>query len=130
MAGAGADRPAAAAVDVDPGDEGRAPVLSVGEVELEVDAHRLRVRGEVVHITHKEFLVLRHLLAHAGRVCSRRELLDAAWGVGYEEPPTHKSIEVFIRRVRRRLEIGGSSGARIRTVRGLGYVFDVVAEGR
>lgn len=108
-----------------PGSVGRPLVLRAGDVELEVDAHRLRVRGEVTHITHKEFLVLGHLLAHAGRVCGRRELLDAAWGVDYEEPPTHKSVEVFVRRIRRRLEAAGSTTDLIRTVRGLGYVIDV-----
>lgn len=103
----------------------RGAVLVVGDVELEVDAHQLRVRGSAVHVTHKEFLLLHHLMTHAGRVCDRRELLDAAWGVDYDEPATHKSIEVFVRRIRRRLESGGGSATWIRTVRGLGYVVDL-----
>lgn len=98
--------------------------LCAAELELDADAHQLFVRGHPTHLTHKEFLLLRHLLEHAGRVCHRRELLDAAWGVDYEEPPTHKSIEVFIRRIRRRLAAGGASAETIRTVRGVGYIID------
>ena len=103
----------------------RQPPLHVDELELDVDAHQLRIRGQPVHLTHKEFLLLRRLLMRAGQVCSRRELLDAAWGVDYQDPPTHKSIEVFIRRIRRRLEAAGSSADRIRTIRGLGYIVDL-----
>src|SRR3954454_18921572 len=110
--------------DFAPAQAARRERLRVGEVELDVDGHQLYVAGQPVHITHKELQLLRHLLVHAGRVCPRRELLDAAWGVGYEEPSTHGSIEVFMLRIRRQLSEHGSAAERIRTVRGLGYVFD------
>jgi DNA-binding response OmpR family regulator len=48
-------------------------------VELYLDGHRLFIRGMPVHLPHKEFVILRHLMTNVGRVVNRRELMDNAW---------------------------------------------------
>ena len=63
---------------VDPHTLGRLRILRIGDVELQLDGHQLLVRGTPVHLPHKEFVILRQLMDNAGRVVTRRELLDHA----------------------------------------------------
>lgn len=101
---------------------GRLRILRIGEVELELDGYQVRVAGRPVRLPPREFQVLRMLMDNAGRVVTRRELLDHLWGT--QHPDIHKTIEVHINRLRRRLHIPGQP-EHIRTVRGLGYIFDL-----
>jgi DNA-binding response OmpR family regulator len=110
-------------VAVDPATRGRLRVLRIGDVELQLDGHQLLVRGTPANLPHKEFLILRHLMDNAGRVITRRELLDNAWG------PDHTTVrnylEVHIRRLRIKIENDTDKPTYIRTVRGVGYIFDL-----
>jgi two-component system response regulator RegX3 len=103
---------------------GHLRLLHVNGVGIDLDGHRVFADGTEIKLPRKEFDLLHALLANAGRVLSRRELLDAVWGTGYAD--ANKTLEVHIRRLRRKL---GAEPAvsRIRTVRGIGYVFDVEA---
>ncbi|WP_298800450.1 winged helix-turn-helix domain-containing protein [uncultured Pseudonocardia sp.] len=94
-------------------------------MELELDAHQVRVAGSVSRLPRREFQLLHMLMDNAGRIVDRRELLDTLWGAGHED--AHGSIEVHINRLRRRLRTPGHP-ERIRTVRGLGYIFDLPAD--
>lgn len=105
-----------------PASVGTLRILRLGDIELQIDAHLLRVGGTPVHLPNREFQVLEVLLSNAGRVVSRRELLDQIWGQGHSD--VHKTVEVHINRLRRRIRAEGRSDP-IRTVRGLGYVFDI-----
>jgi two-component system response regulator RegX3 len=107
---------------VDPQTLGRLRILRVGDVELQLDGHRLLVRGAAVHLPHKEFVILRQLMDNAGRVVTRRELLDNAWGP--DRAATRNYLEVHIRRLRTKIENDTDRPTRIRTVRGVGYIFD------
>jgi two-component system response regulator RegX3 len=113
-------------VAVDPATLGRLRVLRIGDVELQLDGHKLLVRGTLVHLPHKEFVILRQLMDNAGRVVTRRELLDNAWG------PDHAAVrnylEVHIRRLRVKIESDADRPTYIRTVRGVGYIFDLPQE--
>ena len=91
---------------------------------MDIDGHRVFADGTEIALSRKEFDLLCVLLQNAGRVVSRRDLLDAVWCPGY--PDENKTLEVHIRRLRRKLD-PGSSASRIRTVRGIGYIFDVEA---
>jgi DNA-binding response OmpR family regulator len=96
--------------------------LPVGEVELDLDGVLVRVAGERVALTYREFLVLRVLMENAGRVVSREDILQAAW----EPPrPRRRMVDVYVRRVRGRLGDTEQLEDHIRTVRGQGYVFDI-----
>jgi len=77
---------------VDPATLGRLRILRIGDVELQLDGHKLLMRGTPVHLPHKEFLILRQLMDNAGWVVTRRELLDNAWArIGPTSGPTWKS---------------------------------------
>jgi DNA-binding response OmpR family regulator len=107
---------------VDPQTLGRLRILRVGDVELHLDGHRLLVRGTPVHLPRKEFVILRQLMDNAGRVVTRRELLDNAWGP--DRTDARNYLEVHIRRLRTKIESQVDRPSRIRTVRGVGYIFD------
>jgi DNA-binding response OmpR family regulator len=110
-------------VTVDPATLGRLRVLRIGDVELQLDGHKLLVRGTSVHLPHKEFVILRQLMDNAGRVVTRRELLDNAWGP--DRANVRNYLEVHIRRLRVKIEDDTDKPTYIRTVRGVGYIFDL-----
>lgn len=97
-----------------------------------IDLGRLRIDGtmpeiwlddEQVVLPLREFLLLRHLAEHVGRVVSRSEIGEAVWGSA--ETGTNNTVAVHVMRLRRRLG-GARAGARwIRAVRGVGYQLDV-----
>ncbi|MBS2963532.1 response regulator transcription factor [Actinocrinis puniceicyclus] len=113
----------AAYVAVAPQTLGRLRLLTVGSVELNLDGMAVRIAGRGVHMAPKEFELLAVLMQNAGRLLTRRQLLDAVWGEDY--PDRNKTLDVHIRRLRRHLEVDPDAYARMRTVRGLGYVFDI-----
>lgn len=109
-------------LSVDPQTLGRLRILRIGDVELQLDGHRLVVRGTPVHLAHKEFVILRQLMDNVGRVVTRRALLDNAWGP--DRADARNYLEVHIRRLRTKIESDADRPTRIRTVRGIGYIFD------
>ncbi len=109
-------------LSVDPQTLGRLRILRIGDVELHLDGHRLVVRGTPVHLAHKEFVILRQLMDNVGRVVTRRALLDNAWGP--DRADARNYLEVHIRRLRMKIESDADRPTRIRTVRGIGYIFD------
>lgn len=110
-------------VPVTPQTLGHLRVLSIGSIELNLDAKAARIAGTPVYMPPKEFDLLAALLNNAGRIMSRRELLDQVWEPGY--PDRNKTLEVHIRRLRGHLAVDPDANARLRTVRGHGYVFDL-----
>lgn len=101
-----------------------AQVLRAGDVDLNVTAHAVSVRGRLVALSLQEFRLLQILLEHADQVMSSRDLLDQVWGQGYLGDPG--TLAVHILRLRTKLERRAGADSHIRTVRGLGYVFDTV----
>lgn len=87
-----------------------------GVLEVDPGRHMVRVSGETVNLTQKEFEVLRLLLAHRGQVFSREQLLEQVWGYAYTGES--RTVDVHIRTLRQKL---GPAGAYIETVRGYGY---------
>ncbi|MGH3549119.1 MAG: winged helix-turn-helix domain-containing protein [Pseudonocardiaceae bacterium] len=114
-------------LSVDPQTVGQLRVLRIGDVELQLDGHRLVVRGSPVHLAHKEFVILRQLMDNAGRVVTRDALLDNAWGP--DRGDVRNYLEVHIRRLRMKIDGDAGRPSRIRTVRGIGYVFDLAHRG-
>jgi two-component system response regulator RegX3 len=110
-------------LSVSPQSLGQLRILRIGDVELHLDGHRVFVRGKPVHLPHKEFVILQQLMDNAGRVITRRELLDHAWGP--DRVDTRNYLEVHIRRLRTKIESDPLKPTRIRTVRGVGYIFDL-----
>jgi len=106
-----------------PATVGHLRLLSASGVQLDIDGLRAWVDGRLIHLALKEFQVLQALMENAGKVLTRRDLLDRVWGSGYAD--NNKTLEVHIRRLRRKLEPRPDTTERIRTVRGVGYIFDL-----
>jgi two-component system phosphate regulon response regulator PhoB len=96
-------------------------VLKIGDLELDVAAHKVRRGGTNVAVGPTEFKLLRHFLEHPGHVFSRERLLDAVWGLDCDIEA--RTVDVYIRRLRRALDSPGK-GDLIRTVRSAGYALD------
>ncbi len=88
--------------------------LRAGVIELDRRARRCTVRGQDVELTRREFDLLEALLANPGHVCTRDQLLDAAWGSRYV---SEKTVDVHVAGLRRKL----GDALRISTLRGVGY---------
>jgi two-component system response regulator RegX3 len=95
--------------------------ITVGNVTLDVDEHRVTVSGEDVALPLKEFEVLRLLLANVGRVLTREMLIDRVWGSDYVGDT--KTLDVHIKRLRSKVEDDPASPRKIVTIRGLGYKY-------
>lgn len=103
------------------------PVLSegaitVGEVSLDPDEHRVTISGVEVQMPLKEFELLHLLLVNAGRVMSRDMLIDRVWGGDYVGDT--KTLDVHVKRLRSKVEPDPANPTRITTIRGLGYKFE------
>ena len=93
----------------------RSEELELGDVVLDPQAREVRVAGEPVELTGKEFDLLAYLLENAGIVVSRDQLLDRVWGMSYAGGT--RTVDVHVAQLRRKLARPDS----IRTVRGSGY---------
>ena len=96
-------------------------VLRGGPVELDVDAHEVRVGGEPVAVRPKEFELLETLMRRRARLATREALIDEVWGPGYFGAT--KTLDVHIKRLRQKVEANPARPLHIITVRGLGYKF-------
>jgi two-component system response regulator CpxR len=103
----------------DPLANGANGVAEAGGVRLECAARQVCVEGASVDLTAVEFDLLEHLVRHAGRKVLRDDLTRAAWG--RQASPLDRSLDVHISRLRRKI----AAGARIVTVRGVGYMLAV-----
>jgi len=95
--------------------------LAFSDIEMDIEAHRVRRGGEPVQLGPTEFRLLRHFMEHPGRVFSRERLLDAVWG--HDPDIDSRTVDVHIRRLRKSLNAGGGADV-IRTVRSAGYSLD------
>jgi DNA-binding response OmpR family regulator len=106
-------------LDTQPPADGR---LRGGELELDATKRALKVRGEPVALTAKEFDLLHYLMRHAGEVLSRDDLLDAVWDRNFVGGPA--TVTVHIRRLREKIERDPSRPSHLKVVWGTGYKFE------
>ena len=100
---------------------GTTKTLVFGQLEIDTDAHAVKVAGNEVELTSYQYELLLALAQHAGRVLSRELLMDLVRG---EQLDTFdRSIDVHISRIRAAIEADPKSPKRIITVRGAGYLF-------
>ncbi|MGG6240267.1 response regulator transcription factor [Nodosilinea sp. AN01ver1] len=88
--------------------------LTVGSVVLDLMTRQVQASGQVVELSAREFILTETFMRHAGQVLSREQLLDLAWGYGYD--PGSNIVDVYVGYLRKKL---GSDC--IETVRGMGY---------
>ncbi len=97
-------------------------LIESGDLRIDSAAMVLTVRGELTQTTATEFRLLQYLARHAGTVFSRDELLDAVWrDTAFVTP---RSVDVYIRRLREKIEPDPENPVYLRTIRGAGYRFD------
>ena len=94
------------------------PVLEIGEVQVDIARREVRLRGDPVSITTREFDLLQYLAENPGLVLSRRQLLDGVWG--YNWVGDERTVDVHVFQLRKKL----GDALRVTTVRGVGYRLD------
>jgi DNA-binding response OmpR family regulator len=101
------------------GEEARS--VRTGSLEVNLATYQVTVDGEPIDFAFKEYELLRFLVTHPGRVFSREALLNRVWGYDYYGGA--RTVDVHVRRLRAKL--GSEHACRIKTVRGVGYRFDL-----
>ena len=91
-------------------------MLSVNGVSVDVKKHEVKVAGEIVTLTLKEFELLERLMRNQNIVLTRDQLLEDIWG--YDFDGETRTVDVHVRTLRQKL---GEKGDIIKTVRGVGY---------
>jgi DNA-binding response OmpR family regulator len=93
-------------------------VIKRGEITINRERFEVRVRGETLDLTFKEFELIAYLAQRPGRVCSRNALLSEVWG--YDFFGGTRTVDVHVRRLRAKL---AHEAHMIETVRNVGYRF-------
>jgi DNA-binding response OmpR family regulator len=97
-------------------------IIHAGDLEIDTMAMVLTVRGLAVTATATEFRLLHFLAQHAGRVFTRDQILDAVWKETAFVSP--RSVDVYVRKLRAKIELDPEQPRYLRTVRGAGYRFE------
>jgi two-component system KDP operon response regulator KdpE len=97
------------------------PVIAVGDFEINTERHQVRVRGEEVRLTPKEFELLLVLARNPERVLTHKVLLKAIWGPGGLYQP--EGLRVLVGQLRRKIERGKDTVQYIQTEPWIGYRF-------
>lgn len=96
--------------------------LRIGDIEIDPGAMTLTVGGKLVTTTATEFRLLEYFARHLGRVFTRDQLLDSVWrDTAYVTP---RSVDVYVRRIREKIEPDAENPRYLKTVRGAGYRFE------
>jgi DNA-binding response OmpR family regulator len=101
---------------------GQESVTRFGEFELDVAAHKLFRGGREVELTAREFRLLAHFAARAGRALARNDILDAVWGNSVMVTP--RSIDRCVTTLRAKIEPDPRNPTYIQTIRDIGYRFE------
>lgn len=95
--------------------------LRSGGLILDPSKHEVRMHGEMIPLTAKEFSLLEYLMRNSGLALSRSAILDHVWG--YDFYGDHRTVDVHIRRLREKVETNPADPSAIVTVPGVGYKF-------
>lgn len=93
--------------------------IKVNDLELDLDRFEVKVRGEIIDLTLREFEVLKFLAGKPGQVVTRETLLEKVWG--YEYYGDIRTVDVTVRRIREKIEKDTSAPKILITKRGVGY---------
>jgi DNA-binding response OmpR family regulator len=104
------------------------PLINNGALSIDPDTYAAKLKGRPLDLTYKEFVLLKFLAQHPGRVFTRDQLLREVWG--YDYFGGHRTVDVHVRRLRAKL--GSEYASMIGTVRQVGYklVLPARAEGQ
>jgi two-component system KDP operon response regulator KdpE len=111
-----------------PSTHGPAGRVKFGSTEVDFDTRRVTARGRHLHLTPKEFELLRYLAAHPNKVLSHRELLQAVWGPDYGDQVDY--LRVFVNQLRKKIETNPSNPVFLLTEPWVGYRLQLPADTR
>ena len=106
----------------EPPEETEEPI-EVGALRLDPASRRAALKGRPLALTKQEFDLLYFLARRPGKIFSRQQLLDEVWGESHFVTP--RNVDAYIRRLRRKIELDPVTSAYLKTVRGVGYMFEV-----
>ena len=93
--------------------------IIVNDLELDLDKFEVKIRGEIIDLTVREFEVIKFLASQPGQVVTRETLLEKVWG--YEYYGDIRTVDVTVRRIREKIEKDTSNPKILITKRGVGY---------
>ncbi len=96
-------------------------LLRVGDISLDVAKHKVFCKGEEIEMTRKEFMLLECLMRRQNQVVTRDTLYSTLWDMN--DTLFSNTVDVHIKNVRNKL--GNKHGSFIKTIRGVGYVFEI-----
>lgn len=99
--------------------QGETPVFRVGELSVDLTRRLVKRGEETLHLTPKEYELLRVLVQHAGKVVTQRQILQAVWGPAHVEDAAY--LRVYVGQLRRKLEPDPDAPSLIETEAGVGY---------
>ncbi len=111
-----------------PSTHGPSGRLILGTVQVDFDAREVTSGGRRVHLTPKEFELLRYLTTHANKVLSHRQLLQAVWGPDYGDQVDY--LRVVVNQLRKKIEAKPSAPVYLLTEPWVGYRLHLPAESR
>lgn len=99
-----------------------ARVLESGGLELDTTSRQVRLNGTPLQLTATEFRLLEFLMSRPGVVFSREQLLNSVWG--QDRAITDRAVDVYVLRLRQKIERDPTAPVLIHSVRGFGYTFE------
>ena len=93
-------------------------IFEAGDIRLDLDAHQVTKKGNMVDLTQKEFALLEYLLRNKGKVCRRTRIIEKIWDIHFDKDTS--VIDVFINGLRKKLDQAGKESF-VQTIRGVGY---------
>ena len=96
--------------------------LTAGGIELDIAAHEVRLDGELIELSYKEFELLNYFVINQGVALSREKILNNVWNYDYFGDA--RTIDTHVKKLRSKL---GKKGEYIKTIWGMGYKFEVVS---
>lgn len=103
------------------GQTGDSQTLQRGDLWIDLISHQVKVKGQAVPLTTREYALLSFLASNPGRVYSRQQLLKELWGLTHEAEA--RTVDVHIRHLREKIEVNPAEPDLILTVWGTGYKF-------
>ena len=100
-------------------DGASSPVVTIADLEIDLEKRRVTRRGEAVHLTPIEYRLLAELVRHPGRVLTHSQLLKQVWGPGYAQQSHY--LRVYMAQLRRKLEEDPARPRILLTELGVGY---------
>jgi two-component system OmpR family response regulator len=100
-----------------------APMLNIGNMQIDILGKLVRINGQAIELSGREWSVLEYLASHSKRIVTKEQLIQAV--TGWDQDISANAIEAYVHRIRSKIE---GSGVTIQTVRGLGYMLEATSD--